>query len=162
MRTIPTLTMMLAALLAGCRAPEVSQNQQRSLLRGGSDNTVTAVLDRTHYERADALRERIQGVSQEVEGFLITGEVDELTGPEITRELQALVPADCHGLLSAFLAAVNGMRLEPGEALGEDNVDRLLAVCNGVIMATVSYRLDEHPDHLPCLNGQCPVGPIGE
>lgn len=135
------LVVMLSGIFtAGC----ISMNQQRSILRSAADNTVTAALDKKDSEsEAESFQAGIKLVATQVKSFLESNNVLDLTKDELTSKLTAIVPTEYSSYLNDLIGAVSPWQLNLGGAIGENNVKRLVAVCDGAINGAEKYSLDD-------------------
>lgn len=152
MRAIQTifLGILAAVFFAGCQEDGISlsMNQQRSIVRGTTDNALTLYLDNLDEEKAVIYSERATEIAQQIEDYLNTGSVANLTTGEIQVQVSKLVP-DGYGLvLSQILIAVSSFQTDPGSVIGENNIKRLVAACHGIKTCAAEYAASDRKEYI--------------
>lgn len=156
------IPIVLTLVLSGCDYCDLhySRNLQRSNLRSVGDTTITIALDAVGDSTESLLiRDQIKAITEAVRRFLYSGDVDELTIPELTSKLYEIVPPEYSFIVDFLLAKVQGMTVDVG-IIGADNIRRIDAACIGIIMACNEYRVEDRSYNRTysrryCVNGIC-------
>lgn len=133
-------------VLVGCNMPTYkSVNAQRSAIRGGGDIAATLSLDAVNTgEQAEAIAKKTEQICIAIDKFLGDGKVADLTIPEITGELRKLIPADYQFLFDMLIAQISGQTV-PVQKIGANNIKRMKALCEGVIIGCNRYSVADRP-----------------
>lgn len=122
-----------------------SLNIQRAAIRGTGDTGVSVALDAlANKAEAEKVRVRTKDICLSVQLFLENGKVSELTIPEITKELEKLIPPAYHFLLEIAIAQIQGAVVDL-DKIGADNIARINAACVGIIRGCDLYVMNDRP-----------------
>jgi len=151
---LTALLVMAALLVAGCAAPSLgfrmTMNQERAMLRAAADNAFTLALDRMESPAAaEEYRARAHAVTLSVLKMLEGRNPVDFKPAHMREQIKAHVPAEYHTLRDHLLSAIDSFDVDWEKALGPVNIDRLRAVCYGVLRASWRYREDHRPDYVP-------------
>lgn len=144
------LVMFSMLLCSGCFEGKngidysLSMNQQRSLIRAGADNAVTAVFDYIDsQDDVSAYTIVLEGITKEIQTFISTGDVSALTMGQIKVKLIELVPKNYRILSDQLLLSISFTEVNVEDYVGTNNIKRLLAVCNGILEGIAHYKMED-------------------
>lgn len=144
------LCIMLSALvlLVGCDfiKPSIkSMNIQRSGIRGSTDTATTVALEAIGSDtEAAQVKEKLKEVSLAIQLFLKEGKVSDLTLPEITQELEKIIPVQYRFLVDIAIAQIQGIVIDV-DKIGVNNVERINSACVGIIRGCDLYDMKYRP-----------------
>lgn len=166
------IILILSIILSGCSF-DFSRNMQRANIRSVGDNTVTVSLDSIKdTEEAILVKDQIKTIAEAVRKFLYSGNISDLTIPELVMELEKIVPESYRSFVDFLISKIQVIHVNT-QAIGPDNVRRIDAACIGVILACNEYRIEDRADYIGsnqskarglnyCLNGKCYIkGNVG-
>jgi len=144
MKYVMAVVLALSLVLtAGCEPP--GMNVQRASLRGSGDISVSAALDAVKpAEKAAEVQQKTKEIAEAIRLFLKTGKVADLTIPEITTELEKIIPVNYRFLLEIAIAQIDGVTV-PVQVIGTNNVRRIDSFCVGLINGCNEYSMDDRP-----------------
>lgn len=133
-------------VMSGCSF-EYTRNMQRANLRSVGDTSITASLDAVG-DPNDALviRDQTEAVTKAIQKFINSGSIADLTVPELTVQLEKIVPAEYVSIVTFLVSKVQGINVDT-QVIGVNNVKRLNAACIGVILACEQYSIEDRDGH---------------
>lgn len=148
MRNIWVLLAMVA-VLGGCNKDTVSMNEQRAGLRAAGDATVTVAMEELKMTD-EAQRQKIADCAKQIDTFLNTGNVSDLTQGELRAEIEKLIPKDLRPYFNAILEVASSIHVDVPGKIGEDNVKRLKASIFGIETGVAQFKnSDMRPEAPP-------------
>ena len=148
-KTLSVMVILVMALCAqGCTwiKPSIkSVNIQCSGIRGIGDTALVTAIDSLGDDtEALAVKTKVKEITLSVQLFLQNGKVAELTIPEITQELEKLIPANYRFLVDIALAQIQGIVLDV-DKIGATNLARINSLCVGIIRGCDLYDMKYRP-----------------
>lgn len=133
----------------GCTSFYKGMNTQRSALRGSGDISITSSLDAiSTAESAIEVKDKTVEIVEAIRRFLISGQVANLTIPELTTELEKLITekfgAKYCFLVDLLVAQISGITLDV-DKIGTNNVRRIDSFCEGILNGCSKYLVSDRP-----------------
>ena len=144
MKKLLLLVMVLG--LVGCEPP--SMNVQRSAARDAGDTGITIYLDGRNVHDLDEKKARILAIAIEIEEFLNTGEVSELTVGALKKQVNKIVPAEYQNLSDTVLEYLSEYSI-PTDKVPAEVVKNIKAALYGIRTGVAEYRIEDRKPEKP-------------
>jgi hypothetical protein len=105
---------------------------------------VTVSLDMVSDANVVNVQKSVKDSALAVNKFLNTGNVGDLTTPELIAELRKLVPPSYQFIVDILLSQVSVIHVDV-DKIGKNNVRRLLEVTNGMVAGCDLYKIEDRP-----------------
>lgn len=129
----------VSILVSGCGTVATfadSLNLQRSALRGSGDVGATAYLDLNNSANPDKMKVSAEQMLK----FFQTGDVSVFSLNAIKTKLEAIVSAEYVEWVDIALMIVGSQQLNVGQAIGKDNVKRIIAYLTGISTGATKFE----------------------
>ena len=136
------IVLLSVILLSGCKEP--SMNSQRAGFRSGADVAVTVALDNVPDDKYQAMKDEVHLVAVDIKRFLGDGQISDLPLNQIKQQLYKIVPVQYHTYVDQVIGVVSGVHVNT-DKIGEDNLKRMKAACDGIIRGCDEYFAEDRP-----------------
>jgi len=133
---------LLIALLftVGCNSP--SMNLQRSSARDFGDTGITVYLDDRDINDVDEKKERILAIVMEIENFLNSGEIGQLTINSVKKQINEIVPNEYQNISNMILEYLSGYTV-PTDRIPINVVRNMKATLKGIKVGVNEYSIED-------------------
>lgn len=128
---------------AGCESP--SMNMQRSAARDAGDTGITAYLDNRDAHDVDEKKTRILEIVLEIENFIDSGEIGQLTVGAITKQVNKVVPTEYQDLSDTVLDYLSEYEV-PTDKVPENIIKNIKAALKGIRTGVDEYKLEDRKE----------------